>query len=66
MCVFCLNLAMSIMGEAFSYAIEAYWDSYSSFLLLLLVCFKAIEKHLNILSLMAVWILLPHIFFFLN
>lgn len=66
MCVFCLNLAMSIMGEAFSYAIEAYWDSYSSFLLLLLVCFKAIEKHLNILSLMAVWILLPHIFFFFN
>lgn len=47
MCVFCLNLAMSIMGEAFSYAIEAYWDSSSSFLLLLLVCFKAIEKHLN-------------------
>lgn len=42
MCVFCLNLAMSIMGEAFSYAIEAYWDSSSSFLLL--VCFKAIEN----------------------
>lgn len=41
---------MSIMGEAFSYAIEAYWDSYSSFLLLLLVCFKAFEKHLNILT----------------
>lgn len=44
MCVFCLNLAMSIMVEAFSYAIEAYWDSYSSFLLPLLVCFKAIEN----------------------
>ena len=41
MCVFCLNLAMSITGDAFSCAIEAYWDSYSSFLL---VCFKSIEN----------------------
>lgn len=45
MCVFCLNLAMSIMTEAFSYATEVYLGRLLFFFLLLpLVCFKAIEN----------------------
>lgn len=44
MCVFCLNLAMSIMTEAFPYAMEVYLGRLPFFLLLPLVCFKAIEN----------------------